>query len=331
MTKKILTGLQSTADQFHIGNYFGAIAPLFALAKEHPDAEVFLMIANMHALTSLHDADVLRNNILQCFKFYLAAIDSAWLDRKQFVIYNPARIPAHAQATRIFQCLTNMWTMERMHSYKDALAKGKGGEVGVGVFCYPVLQAADILLYDADIVPVGKDQKQHLEYARDIANKFNHMFWETLTVPQPKIQEEVAVIPGLDGRKMSKSYNNYIGMMDDPKTLKKKVRQIPTSMVAVEDPKDPDTCNVYNMIKLFLSEEEKTALRKRYTDGGLSYKDVKDELYEKLLAFLTPIQERFAEISDSEVQDVVDQWVEYAGAIAKAKIEHLQDKVGLTL
>lgn len=162
-----------------------------------------------------------------------------------------------------------MGTMERMHAYKDAVAKGKANEISVGVFTYPILMAADILLYDTNEVPVGKDQKQHVEYARDIAEKFNRQFGETFTLPEPIIDTAVATVPGIDGRKMSKSYNNYIGMLDDEATLMKKIKLIPTDTKGIDESKDPDTCNVYNMIKLFLTEEEDVVLRARYINGPL--------------------------------------------------------------
>lgn len=221
--------------------------------------------------------------------------------------------------------------MERMHSYKDALAKGKAGEISVGTFCYPILMAADILLYDADIVPVGRDQKQHVEYARDIAQKFNKAYGDTFKIPDVYIKEEVAVVPGIDGRKMSKSYNNYIWLLDDEKTILKKVKQIPTDTKTVEESKDPDTCNVYNMCKLFLTPDEDQALRARYTAGGLSFKDAKDYLYEKIMAFVTPIQTRYAALNDQEILDMLARNAAKVNILAEAKIKEVYKKVGFAL
>ncbi|HCB51988.1 TPA: tryptophan--tRNA ligase [Patescibacteria group bacterium] len=206
MAKRILTGLKPTGEQFHIGNYFGAIKPLIQLSQDNPDADIFLFLATMHAYTQIHNGEELKKNTLTVLKLYAAC----GADLERFMIYNPADIPGHAQLNWVLTCLTIMGTMERMHSYKDALAKGKAGEISVGTFCYPILMAADILLYDADIVPVGKDQKQHVEYARDIAQKFNKAYGEIFKLPDVYIRNEVAVVPGIDGRKMSKSYNNYI-------------------------------------------------------------------------------------------------------------------------
>ena len=191
--------------------------------------------------------------------------------------------------------------------------------------------AADILLYDADIVPVGKDQKQHVEYARDIAMKFNNAFGETFKVPDVHIQSEVATIIGVDGRKMSKSYNNYIWLLDDEKTILKRVKQIPTSAQTVEEPKDPDNCNVYNLCKLFLTKEEDEALRKRYEIWGLSYKDAKDQLYEKIIAFVKPIQEKYKKISDKEITELLKKNAKKVNELSKKKIEEVYKKVWFTL
>jgi tryptophanyl-tRNA synthetase len=191
--------------------------------------------------------------------------------------------------------------------------------------------AADIILYDAHLVPVGKDQKQHVEYARDIAGKFNHMFGETFVLPEPMIQAEVATVPGIDGRKMSKSYNNYIGMFDDEATILKKVKRIPTGAFAIEDPKDPDICNVYNIFKLFLDEEQDTVLRKRYTEGGLSYKDVKHELAAHITDFLTPIQEKYTKITDDQVKQILADGANHVSVLSEKKIADVYQKVGFNI
>ncbi len=224
-----------------------------------------------------------------------------------------------------------MGFMERMHSYKEALDKGKAKEISIGVFCYPILMAADILLYDTDIVPVGKDQKQHVEYARDIAMKFNNTFGETFKIPDTYIQEDVATILWVDGRKMRKSYNNYIWLLDDEKTILKRVKQIPTSALTVEEPKNPDECNVYKLCKLFLTPEEDEALRTRYQAGGLSYKDAKDYLYEKIIAFVKPIQEKYAKISDKEIIDLLQKNAIIVNELAQKKIKEIYKKIGFTL
>ena len=221
--------------------------------------------------------------------------------------------------------------MERMHTYKEALDKGKKWEISVGTFCYPILMAADILLYDADMVPVGQDQKQHLEYARDIAQKFNREYGETFKIPSPYINKDVAVVPGIDWRKMSKSYNNYIGLLDDEKTISKKIKQISTSTQTVEESKNPDECNVYKMCKLFLTPEEDEALRKKYLAWWLSFKEAKDYLYEKVIAFLKPIQEKYTKISDKEIIDLLADNAKKLNVLAQKKIDEVYEKVGFRL
>lgn len=324
---RILTGLQATSDQLHIGNYFGAVKPMLELAKKFPDAEIFLFLAIMHSFTMVHDRDKLRQNSINILKLYAAC----GADLNRFMIYNPADIPGHVQLWRVLTCITNMWFMERMHTYKEALDKGIAKDMWVGSFCYPILMAADILIYDADVVPVGKDQKQHLEYARDIATKFNSMFGETFKIPEVYIKPEVGTILGIDGRKMSKSYNNYIWLLDDEKTILKRVKQIPTSTQTVEEIKNPDECNVYTICKLFLTPEEDEILRKRYQAWGLSYKDAKEYLYEKIIAFVKPIQKKYAEISDQEITDLLKKNAKKVNELAQKKIEEVYKKVGFNL
>lgn len=297
------------------------------MADANTDADIFLFLANMHAFTQLHNATELRQNSLNVLKLYAAC----GADLSRYYIYSPADVPAHAQLNRVFECLTIMGTMERMHSYKEAMDKGKKWEISVGTFCYPILMAADILLYDADIVPVGRDQKQHVEYARDMAQKFNREYGETFKVPDVSIKEDVALVPGSDGRKMSKSYHNYIWLLDDEKTILKRVKQIPTSAQTVEQPKNPDECNVYKICKLFLTPTEDEALRKKYQAGGLSFKEAKDYLYEKITTFLKPIQEKYAKITDKEILNLLAKNAKIVNEIAEKKIAEVYKKIGFTL
>lgn len=327
MTKRILTWIKPTGSELHIGNYFWALKPFIQMQNEQSDSEFFLFLANMHGFTQTQDPETLKKNSMTIVKLYLAC----GADLAKTLIYNPASIPAHAQLNWVLTCLTIMGTMERMHSYKDALAKGKSGEISVGTFCYPILMAADILLYDADFVPVGKDQKQHVEYARDIAQKFNNLYGETFKIPASFIKAEVATIIWTDGRKMSKSYNNYIGMLEEENTLLKKVKQVPTDAKTVEEPKNPDECNVYQLTKLFLSQEEDQDLRRKYEAGGLSYKVAKDYLYEKMMATLKPIKERFLQISDAEVSEILNKHSQRANLIAEKKIQEVYQKIWFML
>lgn len=323
MKKRVLTGIKPTGSELHIGNYFGALKPFISMQNEMQEADFFLFLANMHGFTQTQDPETLKSNSKTVVKIYLAA--GADLDKT--LIYNPAMIPGHAQLSWVFTCLTIMGSMERMHSYKDALAKGKAGEISVGTFSYPLLMAADILLYDADFVPVGKDQKQHVEYARDIAQKFNHRYGETFKIPKPLIKEEVATIMGTDGRKMSKSYNNYIGMLEPENSILKKVKQIPTDAKTVAEPKKPDECKVYEMTKLFINATEDQVLRKKYLAGGYSYKEAKDYLFEKMWETLQPIQAKFAEISDAEVSKILEEHSFKVNQLAQSKIQEVYQKI----
>ena len=326
MTHRILTWLQVTADQFHLWNYFGSVKPFLDLCDTFPDAEKFLFVANMHSLTTVQDG-WLRQNAISSLKLFLAC----GADPEQVFIYNQADVPGHAQLARVLSCLTHMGFMERMHAYKDKIAHSKANEASVWLFTYPILMAADIILYDATLVPTGKDQKQHVEFARDIAQKFNANYGDTFVLPDSYIQEDVAVVPGIDGRKMSKSYKNFIGMLDDEKTISKKVKQIATDATPIEDPKDPDACNVFNIMKLFLTPEEEATWRKKYTDGGLSYKDAKDALFEKIIAFVTPIQEKYNSIADQDIIAMLAKNADRANVIASKKIDDVYKKVGFSL
>ncbi len=321
--KRILTGVKPTWDKMHLWNYFGAILPMINLQEKYSDSEVILFIANMHALTQVHDSKQLYSNTINLLKFYIAS----WLNLENTIIFKSSNIPGHSQLAWIFACITNLWYMERMHAYKDALAKWKLNEINIWTLTYPILMASDILLYDADIVPVWKDQKQHLEYARDMAERFNNKFWNTFKIPEPYIQKDVATIIWTDWRKMSKSYNNYIWMIEDEKVLLKKIKQIPTDMKTVEESKDPDECNVYNLLKLFLTNTENDELRKRYIEWWLSYKYVKDFLYEKILEFIKNIEKKYNSISDEYIEKILNNGEQSALEISTKKISDIYKKV----
>ena len=327
MTKRILTGIKPTWSELHLWNYFWALKPFVEMQNTYKDAEFFLFLANMHWFTQTQETEILKKNSMTIVKLYLAC----GADLNKTLVYNPAEIPWHAQLNWVLTCLTNMWTMERMHSYKEAIAKWKAWEISVWTFCYPLLMAADILLYDADQVPVGKDQKQHVEYARDIAQKFNNTYWETFKIPEPIIKTEVATIIGTDGRKMSKSYNNYIGLLEEENSMLKKIKQIPTDAKTIEEPKDPDECNVYNLTKLFLTQEEDQELRNKYTAWGLSYKEAKDYLFEKMRETLAPIKENFNKISDEEISKTLHEHSQKANIIAEKKVKDVYEKIGFIL
>lgn len=324
--QRVLTGIKPTGEQLHLGNYFGAIKPMLEFTQQS-DVETFMFIANLHALTEFHDAAGIRQNTLTTVKTYLAC----GFDPEKVYIYNQADVPAHTELMRVLACVTNIGFMKRMHAYKAAVDLGKDEDISVGTFNYPILMAADILLYDPHFVPVGKDQKQHVEYARDIAQKFNHLFGETFRLPEPLINEAVATVPGIDGRKMSKSYNNYIGLFDDPEIIKKKVARVPTAAIPIEAPKDPDTCHVFALYKLFLNEQAEQVLRARYIAGGLSYKDLKAELTEQIVAFVTPIQQRYAALDESKLVAVLERGAEKVRPLATQKVKEVYERVGFSL
>lgn len=261
---RVLTGIQSSGKP-HLGNILGAIKPAITLTKNE-DNESFIFIADFHSLTTIKDASTRIDNV--------NAVAAAWLafglDINRSVFYRQSRIPQVTELTWYLSCFTPYPMLANAHSFKDK--SDRLSDVNAGLFTYPVLMAADILLYGADLVPVGKDQLQHLEISRDIASAFNHRLGdEVLKIPEPRISNEVMIIPGTDGQKMSKSYNNYIDIFLPEKQLKKNVNTIVTDSTPLEEPKDPDVCNVYKLYKLIANEEQTLALRERYLAGNFGY------------------------------------------------------------
>lgn len=320
MKQRILTWLQCTSDQIHIWNYFGAVVPMLEYQKQ--DLDIFMMVADLHSITKFNQ-DVIKNTVERSknlLKIYIAA----WVDPSKTTVFQQSKIHDHLQLSRILWCATHMWFMERMHSYKDAVAKWKQNEVSIWTFTYPVLMAADILLYDTNIVPVWRDQKQHVEYARDIAWKMNRQFGEWMFVlPQPKIDEELGEIPGLDGRKMSKSYNNFIGLLDDQDTIYKKVKTLVTDAVWIDDPKNPETDNLYLNMKPFLTEEEHVMITNRYLWWWMSFKDAKEFLYNKIIWLTTPLQLAYSDISDEYINQIILDHTEKARVVAQETMERV--------
>lgn len=326
MKKTILTGCQATSDQIHIGNYFGAVKPLIELQNQDI-YNVRLFVADLHSITKVlsikdnHPYDQWTTNLI---KLYIAS----GVDLEKTVVFKQSDVPAHFQLQWVLACFTHIGFMQRMHAYKDAENKKELNLMSIGSMNYPILMASDILLYDVDIVPVGKDNQQHMEYCADVAQKINHRYGDVFKVPAWQVEKEIGEVPGIDGRKMSKSYNNFLGMLDTPEILRKKVNKIMTTDLLPEDPKDPDTCNVYQIIKLFLSDSEKDELRAKYQAGGMSYKYVKDYLYEKLIAFLGPIQERYNQIEDSYVHELLAKNAVIANEVANQKIKQVYQAIG---
>lgn len=312
MKKRLLTGLQPSGT-LHIGNYFGALKPFVEL---YPSYESFLMVVDYHALTSLKDAPTLRANIISATKDYLAA----GVDPQQVTLFQQSQVQEHTELAWILECLVTVPFLELSHAYKDKLAKGL--EANAGLFNYPMLMAADILLYDTDVVPVGQDQRQHIEYAREAAAKFNHTYGETFTEPQGLIQEAVAVVPGIDGKKMSKSYKNTIPLFGTREEIQTAVMSIVTDSSG-ERPE-----HVYAIHRLFKSEAELASL---YETHKGKYKALKDALAEDIDAALSPLRDKRASITDADVVTVLREGSEKARARAAQKMREVREKVGVLL
>ncbi len=317
--KRLLTGIKPTGD-IHLGNYFGTMRQLLDFQESH---ESYVFIADYHALNQIQDGAQLMKNSLETAKAYLAI----GLDPQKVTLFRQSDVPQHAELTWIFNTLTPMSTLELAHAYKDALVNGK--QANVGLFDYPVLMAADILLYDPEIVPVGSDQRQHVEIAREIARKFNNTFGDTFLEPKEMIRDEVALVPGTDGRKMSKSYNNVIGLFATPEETKKACMSIVTDSRGVTDIKDPATCNIFALHKLF-SKEGLRELSERYRAGTISYKESKELLAENINTTLAPMRAKKAEL-DAEpeyVLSVLEAGKHKATARAQAKMSDVRKRCG---
>lgn len=322
MQKTLLTGIKPTGT-VHLGNYFGAMRQVVDFQNDYRS---FAFVVNYHALTSVSDGALLRKLTLDVAMDYLAI----GLDPKKTTIFLQSDVPEVTELAWIFNTITTMPYLSRAHAFKDAEAKNK--EVNVGLFDYPVLMAADILIYGTDVVPVGQDQKQHIEIARDTAEKFNRIFGETFKLPEPMILEEVKTVIGTDGRKMSKSYGNVIGLFASDEEIKKAVMSIPTDSKGIEEPKDPATCNVFAFHEL-LKAENLEDVRKRYLAGGIGYKESKEILIDNLRAFIAPLRSRREDIArDPEaVLKILHEGGVVARALAQEKIREVREKVGLLL
>jgi tryptophanyl-tRNA synthetase len=319
---RILTGIQPSGT-LHIGNYFGAIRPILELQGK---GEVFVFLADLHALTSLQDAAALRESVRN------ATIDllACGLDPERTLYWRQSDVPEHSELMWILTTVTPMGLMERMVAYKDKVARGL--PASTGLFTYPILQAADILLYDADVVPVGKDQKQHLEATRDIAVKLNEAFGQPiLKLPEPQISDDVAVVPGLDGQKMSKSYGNTIELFLDEKPLRKRVMSIVTDSTPLEAPKDPDGSTIVDLYRLFASREQVDQMKDEFRAGGLGYGHFKQRLFEAIWEYFAPMRARRAEIlaRPDYVNDVLEDGARRAREIALETMARVREATGL--
>lgn len=323
MTKRLLSGIQPSGTM-HLGNYFGAIKQFVDFQDKY---DSFLFIADLHAITTIQNKEELSKNIINVALDYLAC----GLDPNKVCLFKQSDVPEVAELAWYFNCITTMPYLERATAYKDAHMKAK--EVNVGLFDYPMLMAADILLYNSNVVPVGQDQKQHVEYARDTALKFNNIFGETFTIPEPLIMKEVAIVPGIDGRKMSKSYKNTIPLFGTDDEIKKAVMKIITDSKQTDEPKDPDACNVFALHKLFLKEAELKILHDKYTKGGFGYKESKEMLLEEIIKLIKPMREKremFAKDLDN-VRLILNKGAKKAKTIAIEKMNIIRNNVGVKI
>jgi len=320
MQKTLLSGIKPTGE-LHIGNYFGAMRQFVDFQDKYRS---FIFIANYHALTSVSDKELLRKLSLDIAMDFLAV----GLDPKKTTLFLQSDVPEVTELAWIFNTITTVPYLSRAHAFKDAEAKNK--EVNVGLFDYPILMAADILIYGSDVVPVGQDQKQHVEIARDTAQKFNRIFGDTFKMPEPLILDEVKTVIGTDGRKMSKSYGNGIGLFASDEEIKKAIMSIPTDSKGVNEPKDPTECKVFAFHEL-LGGKDLPELKKRYLSGTIGYKESKDILVEKMKAFIGPMRKRREEIAKDPdaVLKILREGGEIARKEAKKMMAEVREKVGL--
>ncbi len=313
MTKKrLLTGLQSTG-ALHIGNYFGALKPFVDTCQNY---DSYLMVADLHSLTTVRDPKVMRENIINVVKDYIAV----GVQPDEVVLFKQSDVPEHTELAWMFECLVTVPFLMQAHAYKDKVAKGV--EATAGLFNYPMLMASDILLYDAEVVPVGEDQRQHIEYAREAATKFNNTYGDIFTPPQEMILKGVGVVPGLDGQKMSKSYKNTIPLFGSKEDVQKAVMSI------VTDSSGDRPENVFAIHKLLKSEAELTTL---YDDNKGKYKFLKDALVEDIELLIASMREVRESITEADVKEVLEAGAEKAGAKAKAKMQQVRDMVGISI
>jgi tryptophanyl-tRNA synthetase len=320
---RILSGIQPTG-RLHLGNYFGMMEPAIRLQHE---GDAFYFIADYHALTSIHDAAELRENVRDVALDFLAC----GLDPGKATFFRQSDLPEVTELTWILECVTPVPMLENAHSFKDKT--GRGVIPSTGLFAYPVLMAADILLYDSDVVPVGQDQKQHLEMARDIAAKFNTRYGgEFLKLPEPMIRESTAVVPGLDGQKMSKSYGNTLPLFEAEKSLRKKIMGITTDSTGVDDAKDPTNSLIVQLYRLVAGEAEAAAMEASYRAGGHGYGHYKQQLFEAIWETFRPARERRAQLAvdAAYVDEVLEAGANRARAIAQSVLGRVRAACGLS-
>lgn len=319
---RILTGIQSTGTP-HLGNILGAIQPAIELSMK-PGNDSFFFIADLHSLTTIKDAEVRKHNV--------RSVAATWMafgfDTDKNVFYRQSDIMEVAELTWYMNCFTPFPMLANAHSFKDK--SEKLADVNAGLFTYPVLMACDIILYDANFVPVGKDQQQHLEMTRDIASSFNHRYGETFVVPEGLYDEQVMVVPGTDGQKMSKSYNNFIDIFLPDKKLRKVVMSIVTDSTPMEEPKNPDTCNVYALYKLVANPEQIAEMRENYLKGGYGYGHAKQALFDVLIEKFATQRDAYHNYMNNpdELEARLKVGADKAQVVAKEVIAKVREKLG---
>jgi tryptophanyl-tRNA synthetase len=319
---RILTGIQSTGTP-HLGNLLGAIIPAIELSKNKKNESLFF-IADLHSFTTIRDAELLRENTY--------ATAAAWLafgfDTERNIFYRQSDVTQVCELTWYLNCFSPFQRLQLAHSFKDK--SDKLSEVNTGLFIYPVLMAADILLYDANIVPVGKDQVQHLEITRDIASRFNHKYPNSFVLPETKVDERVMIVPGTDGQKMSKSYNNFIDIFLPDKKLRKQIMGIKTDSTSMEDKKDAEVCNIYKIYKLLSTEEQATALFEKYAAGNYGYGHAKQELFELICETYSAEREKFNQLMENKaiIDEELEKGAVKARVIAKEVLARVRKNIG---
>lgn len=319
---RILTGIQSTGVP-HLGNILGAILPALEMANR-PENDSFLFIADMHSLTQIKNGALLRENTYGVAATWLAF----GLDHKRITFYRQSDVPQTTELSWYLSCFFPYQRLTLAHSFKDKADRLE--DVNAGLFTYPMLMAADILLYDAQFVPVGKDQLQHLEITRDVASRFNHQMGETFVLPEAQIKEEIMIIPGTDGEKMSKSRNNFINIFLPEKELKKQVMAIQTDSTPLEEPKNPDTCNVFSIYKLLATKEEVEQMKANYLAGGYGYGHAKTALFQLILEKFAEPREKFNYYINNltEVEQILKEGAIKASKIAENTLKRVREKIG---
>lgn len=318
--KRILSGIQSSG-KLHLGNYFGMMSRMIRYQEEN---ELYCFIANYHSLTAINDKELIEKNTMDAVIDFLAL----GLDPEKSVFWIQSDVPQVTELTWLLSNVTSVGLLERATSYKDKIAKGL--TPNVGLFSYPVLMAADILCFGADAVPVGKDQKQHLEMTRDIAIRFNQVYGETFIIPESEIEETTMLIPGIDGQKMSKSYDNTIPLFSEKKALRKRIMSIVTDSTPIEEPKDKAT-PLFHIYSLFLDDEGKKELARRYETPGLRYGDVKKELFEIVWSTFEPYRQKREYLVNhlDYVRDICKKGAEKASAVATTYLDKARENMGL--